>query len=111
MLLEYKAEGMSIRNDNGFQFIAQVIRVYLKDKGILQESFHVGTPEDNAHIEAFHSNLQREVIDRYEFDSIYHAQMLIDRYYEWYNGKRRHGALNRQTPKYRQLFSIPLHST
>jgi hypothetical protein len=41
----------------------------------------------NAYIEAFHSNLQREVIDRYEFDSIYHAQMVIDRYYEWYNKK------------------------
>jgi len=98
MLLEYKAEGMSIRNDNGSQFIAQVGRAYLKDKGILQEFSHVGTPEDNAYIEAFHSNLKREVIDRYEFDSIYHAQMILDRYYEWYNDKRRHGALQRQTP-------------
>lgn len=100
MLLEYKAEGMSIRNDNGSQFIAQAVRSYLKDKGILQEFSHVGTPEDNAYIEAFHSNLQREVIDRYEFDSIYHAQMILDRYYEWYNEKRRHGALNRQTPNH-----------
>jgi transposase InsO family protein len=100
MLLEYKAEGMSIRNDNGSQFIAQVVRAYLKDKGVLQEFSHVGTPEDNAYIEAFHSNLQREVIDRYEFDSIYHAQMVLDRYYEWYNDKRRHGALQRQTPNH-----------
>ena len=44
MLLEYKAEGMSIRNDNGSQFIAQVVRAYLKDKGILQEFSHVGYP-------------------------------------------------------------------
>ena len=100
MLLEYKAEGMSIRNDNGSQFIAQVVREYLKDKGVYQEFSHVATPEDNAYIEAFHSNLQREVIDRYEFDSIYHAQMILDRYYEWYNEKRRHGALNRQTPNH-----------
>jgi putative transposase len=100
MLLEYKAEGMSIRNDNGSQFIAQVVREYLKEKGIYQEFSHVATPEDNAYIEAFHSNLQREVIDRYEFDSIYHAQMVIDRYYEWYNEKRRHGALKRQAPNY-----------
>ncbi len=100
MLLEYKAEGMSIRNDNGSQFIAQVVRAYLKDKGIYQEFSHVATPEDNAYIEAFHSNLHREVIDRYEFDSIYHAQMVLDRYYEWYNQKRRHGGLNRQTPNH-----------
>ncbi len=94
MLLEYRAEGMSIRRRQRFpQFIAQVVRAYLKDKGVLQEFSHVATPEDNAYIEAFHSNLQREVIDRTEFDLIYHAQMVADRYYDWYNEKRRHGAL------------------
>jgi transposase InsO family protein len=99
MLLEYKAEGMSLRNDNGSQFIAGAVRQYLKDKNILQEFSHVATPEDNAYIEALHSNLQREVMDRYEFDSIYHAQMTIDRYYEWYNNRRRHGSLNGKTPQ------------
>ena len=99
MLLEYKAEGMSLRNDNGSQFIAIAVREYLKEKGIYQEFSHVATPQDNAYIEALHSNLQREVIDRFEFDSIYHAQMIIDRYYNWYNQKRRHGSLNRQSPE------------
>ena len=99
MLMEYKAEGMSIRNDNGSQFIATAVRAFLKEKGILQEFSHVATPQDNAYIEALHSNLQREVIDRYEFDSIYHAQMIIDRYYQWYNQKRRHGSLMGRTPE------------
>ena len=45
----------------------------------------MATPNDNAYIEALHSNLQREVIDRFEFESIFHAQMVIDRYYKWYN--------------------------
>jgi transposase InsO family protein len=98
MLLEYKTEGMSLRNDNGSQFIAVAVRQFLKEKGISQEFSHVATPEDNAYIEALHSNLQREVIDRFEFDSIYHAQMIIDRYYKWYNEKRRHGSLKGKTP-------------
>jgi putative transposase len=98
MLLEFKAEGMSLRNDNGSQFIAAAVRQLLKDKGIYQEFSHVATPENNAYIEALHSNLQREVIDRFGFESIYHAQMIIDRYYKWYNEKRRHGSLNRQPP-------------
>jgi putative transposase len=34
MLLEYKAEGMSIGNDNGSQFIAQIVRAFLKEKGV-----------------------------------------------------------------------------
>jgi putative transposase len=100
MLLEYKAEGMCLRNDNGSQFIAGVVRQYLKDKGVYQEFSRVATPEDNAYIEALHSNLQREVIDRFEFESIYHAQMIIDRYYKWYNEKRRHGSLNGKTPDF-----------
>ncbi len=98
MLLEYKTEGMSLRNDNGSQFIAKAVREYLKEKGVYQEFSHVATPEDNAYIEALHSNLQREVIDRFEFESIFHAQMVIDRYYKWYNEKRRYGSLNRQAP-------------
>jgi len=98
MLLEYRAEGMSLRNDNGSQFIAGAVRQYLKDKGIYQEFSHVATPEDNAYIEALHSNVQREVIDRYEFDSIYHAQLIMNRYYKWYNENRRHGSLGGKTP-------------
>ena len=64
MLLECEAEGMRLRNDNGSQFIAGVVRQFLKGKGISREFSHVATPEDNAYIEALHSNLQREVIDR-----------------------------------------------
>ena len=98
MLLDYKAEGMTLRNDNGSQFIAGAVRQFLKEKNILQEFSHSATPEDNAYIEALHSNLQREVIDRFEFDSIYHVQMIIDRYYKWYNERRRHGSLQGKTP-------------
>ena len=39
------------------------------------------------------------MIDRFEFESIYHAQLIIGRYYKWYNEKRRHGSLNRQAPE------------
>jgi putative transposase len=99
LLGKYKAEGITLRNDNGSQFIAIVVRQYLKEKGIYQEFSHAATPEDNAYIEALHSNLQREVIDRFEFESIYHAQMIIDRYYKWYNEKRIHGSLQGQTPE------------
>ena len=99
MLMDYQAEGMTLRNDNGSQFIAGAVRQYLKEKQILQEFSHVATPEDNAYIEALHSNLQREVMERFEFDSIYHAQMIIDRYYKWYNEKRRHRSLSGKTPE------------
>jgi putative transposase len=98
LLLEYKTEGMRIRNDNGSQFIATVVRQYLKEKGVLQEFSHVATPGDNAYNEALHSNLQREVIERFGFDSVCHARMIIDRYYQWFTERRRHGSLKGKTP-------------
>lgn len=85
LLMEYRIENITLRNDNGSQFIAGVVRQFLKDKGVNQEFTHVATPEENAYIEALHSNLQREVVERYEFESIFHAQMTFHRYYEWYN--------------------------
>lgn len=99
LLLEYKIKEMTIRNDNGSQFIATVVREYLKEKKVNQEFTHVATPEENAYIEALHSIIQREVIERFEFDSLYHAQMIFCRYYEWYNTVRKHGSLGRKTPE------------
>ncbi len=99
LLLEYKIEGITLRNDNGSQFIAGVVRQFLNDKGVNQEFTHVATPEENAYIEALHSNVQREVVERFEFESIYHAQMIFNRYYEWYNNHRKHGTLGRKSPE------------
>jgi transposase InsO family protein len=89
---------MLLRNDNGSQFIAAVVRQFLREKGIYQEFTHVATPKENAYIEALHSNLQMEVIERFEFDSIYHAQMVFARYFTWHNEKRQHGSLSRIAP-------------
>jgi len=73
LLMEYRIENIALRNDNNSQFIAGVVRQYLKDKGVIQEFTHVATPEGNAYIETLHSNVQREVVERYEFESIFHA--------------------------------------
>jgi putative transposase len=40
LLMEYKIEGITFRNDNGSQFIAGVVRQFLKDKGVNQELSH-----------------------------------------------------------------------
>jgi len=96
-LMEYKIEEITIRNDNGSQFIATVVRQFLKEKGVNQEFTHVATPEENAYIEALHSNIQREVVERFEFESIYHAQMIFDRYYNWNNNHRKHRSLGRKS--------------
>lgn len=95
----YQTKGITIRNDNGSQFLAHSVRKYLQSKEIHQEFTHVATPEENAYIEALHSVLEKELIRRYYFDSIYYAKWKIADYYNVYNQKRKHRSLRRKTPE------------
>lgn len=90
---------VTIRNDNGSQFIANSVRKYLFEQGINQEFTHIATPEENAYIEALHSTLEREVIRRYWFDSFFNAKWKIDEYYKFYNRRRKHRSLGMKSPQ------------
>jgi putative transposase len=57
MLLEYKSEAMTLRNDNGSQFIANAVRQYLKDKDI-PDMFNI------------HNHVRAKFVFRYHFHSI-----------------------------------------
>jgi putative transposase len=96
--LRYGLKGVIIRNDNGSQFIAHKVRQTLQDLEARQEFTHVATPEENAYIESFHSIEQRELMDRYNFESFYDAKQHIKKYMHWYNNVRRHGSLKGLTP-------------
>lgn len=105
--LRFGLKGVIIRNDNGSQFIAHAVRQALQELEAKQEFTHVATPEENAYIEAFHSIEQRELMDRFVFESFYHAKQHIEKYMHWYNNVRKHGALGGITPmqKWAQGFS------
>lgn len=96
--LRYGLKGVIIRNDNGSQFIANLVRKTLMDLEACQEFTHISTPEENAYIESFHSIQQRELMDRFSFSSFYEAKKRIEEYMEWYNNIRRHGQLKGLTP-------------
>ena len=59
-----------VRNDNGSQFVADVVQTYFRDRNVIQEFTKPATPEQNAHIESYHSILERAVCKRYEFESL-----------------------------------------
>ena len=90
-----------IRSDNGSQFIAQRLCEYLALMGLQQEFTHVATPQENAHVEAYHGILQRELFGRFEYHSFLEVNRLIDRFVDYYNHKRRHGSLKRKTPEHK----------
>lgn len=81
----HQLKGVILRNDNGSQFIAHSVRNFLKSSEIKQEFTHVATPEENSYIEAFHSILEHDVIERNVFDSYYEAKEMLGRYFSHYN--------------------------
>ena len=91
-------ENIVIRSDNGSQFIANKLREYLKVVGINQEFTHVATPEENAHIEAYHGILKRDLFDRYEYFTFGEVELLIKKYVSFYNNERLLGMLGKITP-------------
>ena len=94
----YGLKGVFVRNDNGSQFIANMVRQYLRSLEAHQEFTHIATPEENAYIEAFHSIFEREVVRRFDFESFYESKQTIVAYMDFYNNKRLHGSLKRKTP-------------
>lgn len=96
--LRFGLKGVIIRNDNGSQFLAQSVRQVLEELEAKQEFTHVATPEENAYIEAFHSIQQAELMDRFVFSSYYDAKQHIQKYMNWYNNIRKHGAIGFITP-------------
>ena len=100
ILQGHQVKEVTLRNDNGSQFIAHAVRDYLKDSRVVQEFIHVATPEENCFIEAYHSIIQRELLEPRQFDSVEQAQEIFERWQQFYNHRRLHGSLGNRTPQY-----------
>lgn len=91
-------DNVVIRSDNGSQFIAKNVREYLGLIGVSQEFNHIATPEENAHIEAYHGILKKEVFQRFEYRTFGEIEKILKEYVFFYNNQRLHGLLGRITP-------------
>lgn len=91
-------DNVVIRSDNGSQFIAKNVREYLGLIGVSQEFTHIATPEENAHIEAYHGILKKEVFQRFEYRTFGEIEKILKEYVLFYNNQRLHGLLGRITP-------------
>jgi putative transposase len=79
---------IKIRTDNGPQFIAKKLAQALKTLGIAHEFIKPGTPQQNAHIEAFHSTITRLVCNRNIFEDLEHAIRIFCDFFYAYNYTR-----------------------
>lgn len=98
ILTAHATKGITLRNDNGSQFIAHAVRDYLQEKQVAQEFTHVATPEENCFIEAYHSVLEKQLLQTTEFRDIEEAIAVFNRWRTFYNERRRHGSLGGKPP-------------
>lgn len=91
-------EKFIVRNDNGSQFEALVVQNYLKSKGVTQEFTKPATPQQNAHIESYHSVMESAVCQRFEFMNLQDFKDTMTRWKNFYNFERIHGGIEFQSP-------------
>lgn len=104
----YNTNSITLRTDNGSQFIANGLQKYLTSQEITHEFTHVATPEENAYVESLFSCIDREVVQAYQFENIHHAKDVFERYFDHHNIKRRRHALGRKSPL--QYWNSQFHS-
>lgn len=87
-----------VRNDNGSQFIAEKVQLYFQEKGVTQEFCKPATPEQNAHIESYHSIQERVICQQYEFEDLKDIRDTLNRFIDFYNFRRIHSGVAYQAP-------------
>ena len=87
-----------IRSDNGSEFIAKRLRQWLCHNKIQTLYIEPGSPWENGYIESFNGKLRDELLNREIFDTLWEAQVLIERWRMEYNTIRQHSSLNYRPP-------------
>ncbi|MCF8348731.1 MAG: integrase core domain-containing protein [Bacteroidales bacterium] len=96
--IDPKHTKVSIRTDNGSQFIATLFRNHLQQANIPNEYIKPATPEQNGHIESFHATLTKLVCNKYYFENLDQARDVFVKFFYTYNRIRIMKAINYKTP-------------
>ena len=90
--------------DRGNEFKNQTIDETLKAFEIQRSLSHKGCPYDNAVAEATFKIIKTEFVRNQTFSSLYHLQIELADYVNWFNNHRIHSSLGYLTPvKYRMI--------
>lgn len=87
-----------LRSDNGSEFIARDLGIWLAIQDIGTRFIEPGKPWQNGFAESFHSRLRAECLNQEVFYSAKHAQVLLDDWRAFYNARRPHSSLGYRTP-------------
>ena len=94
--------------DQGSQFTGKDFNDLLKKHDIRISMDGKGCWRDNVFVERLWRSVKYEEVYLHAYDSVSHARTSLDRYFQFYNSKRPHTALERKTPDQVYFKSLPL---
>jgi len=97
-LFELRGEPAFIRSDNGPEFIAEAVKLWLAASGVKTLYIEPGSPWENAYSETFISRFSDELLKREVFTNLLEAKVLVEEYRNHYNDRRPHSSLGYRTP-------------
>jgi putative transposase len=97
-LIEWRGKPLSIRSDNGPEFISKTFAKWAKDRGIELIFTQPGNPQQNAYIERFNRTMRYDVLNPNLFSAIAQVQDAVTEWQGVYNHTRPHMALGGYTP-------------
>ena len=87
-----------IRSDNGPEFIAKKLVVWLEGLEVKPLYISLGSPWENAYIESFNGKMRYEFLNGEIFYSLKEARVLIEKWRKEYNTIRPHSSLKGKPP-------------
>ena len=98
------AQDAIFHSDRGCQYTSEAFQRHCHELGVRQSMGRTGVCWDNAQAETFFASLKVECVYRTALASPERARRIVGRWIEtWYNQRRRHSALDYQTPNTRYL--------
>lgn len=97
-LFQERGAPKSLRSDNGPEFIARSLCVWLSLQGTQSRFIQPGSPWMNGKVESFNSRLRAEFLNAEVFHNLAEAQVRLSLFRNFYNHQRKHSALAGQTP-------------
>ena len=97
-----------VNTDQGSQFTSQAFTGYLKDNEIEISMDGKGSWRDNVFVERLWRTVKYEHVYLHAYDSTSEAKTKLSQYFDFYNQRRPHSRLDRQTPDQVYFESPPL---
>ncbi len=97
-LFKERGEPKFLRSDNGPEFVANSLTVWLTMSGTESRFIKPGSPWQNAKIESFNGRLRAEILNAEVFANLADAQLKLTIWRRFYNEERPHSSLGYLSP-------------